>query len=783
MKTRVAAFLLLPIVLPLWTFAADWKIAGNKITTDFAKDVDPKNPLPEYPRPQLVRDAWQNLNGLWDYAITEKNQTSADSYEGKILVPFAVESALSGVGKTVGKEKSLLYHRTFTVPKGKAWQGSRVLLHFGAVDWEMTCIVNGKEVGKHSGGYSPFFFDITDALKADGEQDIIVSVYDNTNGHWQPRGKQVVNPNGIWYTPVTGIWSTVWIEPVPQTSIESLKFTPNIKSGTLTIETVLKNIQDGDQIEAAASVKVKEIAGAVNRRPLVRIAPGAANTGKSKMVSSIVGKAGEPLTLKIPSPKLWTPDEPNLYDLKVSIIRNGKAVDKVESYFGMREISLGKDEKGITRMMLNDKFLFQHGPLDQGWWPDGLYTAPTDKALAYDVEVTKQLGFNMLRKHVKAEPLRFYYHCDRLGILVWQDMPNFEPRSQISEEAKANFRKEWKEIIETRINAPSIVVWVPFNEGWGQHDTCPVLAFTKEVDPTRLVDGPSGWTDQGCGDIRDKHDYHREFTIAPTEPNRATVLGEYGGLGLSIPEHTWVPGGNWGYGKMMEGREGLLKDYIVLNERMHPFIVAGLSAAVYTQTTDVEIECNGLMTYDRKVIKPDVTKFRASNNALHFPAPAVKEIVPTAQSAEAEWTYTTEQPGEGWEKTDFNDGNWKQGKAAFGVPIAGVNVRTEWKTSGIWLRRTFELSAADLVDPAGLRMEMVHDDDAVVYINGVKAVEAPGWTPAYKRFPISGEAIKALKKGKNVIAVYCKQDRGGQHIDAGLSKLLPPSQQPKKPVW
>ncbi|MFV2069903.1 MAG: glycoside hydrolase family 2 protein [Pirellulales bacterium] len=574
--------------------------------TRWAKDVDPDSVHEEYPRPQMVRPNWQNLNGLWEYAIRPKTDTTPGEYDGQILVPFCVESQLSGVMRNVGDEQALWVRRTFQT--GDVGKNQRVLLHFGAVDWEAEVWVNGKRVGTHRGGYDPFEFDITDLLKGGGrgDQQIIVRVWDPTDHGPQPRGKQIGRPQGIWYEPVTGIWQTVWLEVVPAMYVRSLKIVPDIDQGVARVRAVVDRPSGQARIALTASL--------------------------GDDTFSAEGLPNEPISLRIDKAKLWSPEEPNLYALKVALAAGDTPVDAVTGYFGMRKIAIGKDREGVVRLMLNNRPLFQYGPLDQGWWPDGLYTAPTDEAMRYDIELTKQLGFNMIRKHVKVEPARWYYHCDRLGMLVWQDMPSGERAAkwdpvgthdgreiERTEESAAIFRRELKAMIDARSNHPSIVCWVPFNEAWGQFDTIGICRWIKEYDPTRLVNCASGGNDFPVGDIYDLHRYPGPVA-PPNEPKRAAVLGEFGGLGLPISGHLWQEKKNWGY-RTFKNEDALFAAYTGLLDKLEPLIRDGLTAAVYTQTTDVESEVNGLMTYDRAHLKFDPQRTAPRNGRLYEVSP------------------------------------------------------------------------------------------------------------------------------------------------------------------
>lgn len=593
------------MVLALWgalavQLHAQWKPVEGRISTQWSEQVNPDNVLPEYPRPIMERTEWKNLNGLWDYAIIEKGKHTPSVFDGKILVPFAVESSLSGVGKTVGAEKELVYRRSFDVPS--SWKGKRVLLHFGAVDWKTDVWVNDVKVGSHTGGFTPFSFDITEALQGKNNT-LMVKVWDPTDKGYQPRGKQVSRPEGIWYTPVTGIWQTVWLEPVSESYIQDLSITPDIDNSLLSLKALVKDATSKDLVE-------------------VKVFDGQQLVAQGKSIN------GECVQVAMPeNAKLWSPESPFLYTLKVSLKQNGKLVDEVSSYAAMRKYSSKRDVNGIVRLELNNKPLFQFGPLDQGWWPDGLYTAPTDEALLYDIQKTKDFGFNMIRKHIKVEPARWYTYCDKLGIIVWQDMPSgdrnpewqnrkyFEgTEMKRSAESEACYRKEWKEIMDALYSYPCIGTWIPFNEAWGQFKTPEIVEWTKQYDPTRLVNPASGGNHYTCGDMLDLHNYPAP-ELYLYDAQRATVLGEYGGIGWVVQGHIWEPDRNWGYIQFNSSKE-VTDEYVKYAEKLYDLIPRGFSAAVYTQTTDVEVEVNGLMTYDRKVIKLDEKRVCEINRKL-----------------------------------------------------------------------------------------------------------------------------------------------------------------------
>ncbi|MFU8888230.1 MAG: sugar-binding domain-containing protein [Trueperaceae bacterium] len=703
-------------------------------------------PLPEYPRPQLVREDWRNLNGLWSYAVRAGDDPPA-AFDGEILVPFAIESALSGVMRRVEPDEVLWYRRAFEVPDD--WSDRRLLLHFGAVDWDATVWVDGTVVGRHQGGYDPFSFDVTDALADGPVHELLVRVSDPTDAGTQPRGKQVRDPHAIWYTSVTGIWQTVWLEPVPEAHVARLRIEPDLAGERLRLTVV------SDADPAITTVHASVLA-------------------EGRPVATAAGRPGEPLALAIPVPRAWSPDDPFLYDLDVELRQDGVAVDRVTGYAGVRDVAIGADAGGVPRILLNGEPLFQYGLLDQGYWPDGLYTAPTDAALRYDLEVTKDLGFNLVRKHVKVEPARWYYWADRLGLLVWQDMPNGGPHVPYGEgEATgevawaANFERELVRVVDALHGHPSIVTWVVFNEGWGQHHTARLAALLEGRDPTRLVNAASGWNDLGTGSLLDIHWYTGPGAPDP-DPPRASVLGEFGGLGLAVPGHTWQARDNWGYQSFADA-DALTDAYLELVDRLWPLSAEpGLAAAIYTQTTDVEIEVNGLLTYDRAVLKMDPERLRAAHERLLREPPVIVALVPTAERAAHPWRWTTDAPDGDWTALGYDDAGWHESAAGFGAGyVAGSVVRTPWRTPRLWLRTTFELDA-DPADVERLRLRVHHDDDVDVYLNGVHVVTLPFATRAYVDVDRDDALRAALRTGTNVLAARATQAWGGQYVDLGL---------------
>ena len=599
---KVLLFLSIPLV-PSFAFAQRimYSPPEFRLPTEWTDNVNPDNPLPEYPRPAMQRNEWKSLNGRWHFTKTGKNDPRPSTYDKEIIVPFPVESALSGIYDSIAPGDKIWYKRTFFIPDN--WSGRFVLLHIGASDWETTVFINGIEIGKHRGGYTPFSFDISPYLDERGVQEIIVSVWDPTDAYHQPRGKQKLNPHGIWYTPVSGIWQTVWIEPVNLSSIESIKCTPDIDQSLIHVSTRVYNPLPEDSVRYTIAFNGNSISK---------------NTFQHEAYGSI----------KLSNQKLWSPDNPHLYDLKLELFRKGEKIDEVRSYFGMRKISISEDKEGFKRLFLNNEPIFQYGLLDQGWWPDGLYTAPTDQALKSDIIRTKEMGFNLIRKHVKVEPQRWYTYCDQEGIIVWQDMPNSDKHAEwkspggidgveIKREfvSEAQYKLEFEEIINSFYNHPSIVKWIPFNEAWGQFNTVEIFNWVATIDSTRLLGGPSGGNFFPVGHTRDFHVYPGPG-MPVKDPERALILGEFGGLGLPVQDHLWQKDKNWGY-RTLQKQKDLEKSYLNMVEKLKPFINQGLAGAIYTQTTDVEGEVNGTMTYDRKVVKFKSNKVKRAHNGLY----------------------------------------------------------------------------------------------------------------------------------------------------------------------
>ncbi|MES2730160.1 MAG: sugar-binding domain-containing protein [Bacteroidota bacterium] len=733
----VVAFAVLPSLL----FAQQWQPKKAVLMTKYAKDVKPESVLPEYPRPQMAREKWLNLNGLWQFQPSTGNDQALP--KGKlsrtILVPFPVESALSGV---MEHHDRIWYRRNFAIPA--SWKGERILLHFGAVDYESEVFVNGKSLGVHKGGYDPFSFDITPFIQGAGAQELTVRVFDPTDAAGLPRGKQTLKPQGIMYTSVTGIWQTVWLEPVPKTNISQIKIVPDID-------------------QSVVKLTVNTDAQAANATVVIQVKDG------SKVVKIASGKPNTEISVPVANAKLWSPDSPFLYDLDISLKQNNKSVDAVSSYFGMRKISMG-DEDGYKKVFLNNKFLFQLGPLDQGFWPDGGYTAPTDEALKYDLEMIKKFGFNMVRKHIKVEPYRWYYWADKLGLLVWQDMPSANSYTEHTPPVDtAAYSSELTRMVKALWNSPCIVTWVVFNEGQGQHNTAGLVKKVQQLDPSRLINQASGGEHFGVGDFLDVHSYPPP--AVPNSDKQILACGEFGGIGYIIPDHIWASGPTY----VMINND---TEYNNLYDQFANDLAVyrtnkGLSAAVYTEITDVEVELNGLLTYDRAVIKGSLEKIKASNLKAINSKLYLTDVLSSSQVAAKTWKYTFEKPDTTWYTGKFNDMVWKAGKGGFGTSFTpGSSVNTTWDTKNIWIRQEFTLGDLKGINRDDLVLYMHHDETCEVYINGVKASIRNDITSGYVITPMSAESKQALvANGKNVIAIHCKQEGGGQYIDAGIAVL------------
>ena len=760
-KEKMKVVRMLTICCVLTFFCSDlhaqFKTKEAPIMTKWAKDVNSEKPHPEYPRPQMTRNEWMNLNGVWEF------QRSADLNEKppfgrklteNILVPFPVESALSGIMEQLDK---FWYRRTFEIPS--KWKGKKILIHFGAVDYEAEVFINGKKIGLHKGGYLPFSFDITNAV-TNGKNELIVRVYDPTDKGGQPRGKQDSIQKGIMYTPTSGIWQTVWLEPVSKTYIEDLKIVPDIDKKEVEV-TVLSNTK--------------------NAKVLVELASG-----------KFQGKTNSPIKIKISNPKLWSPQNPYLYDINVSILGNdGKPTDKVNSYFGMRKISVG-EINGIKRLFVNNEPVFMNGPLDQGFWPDGIYTAPTDEALRFDIEETIKMGFNFTRKHIKVEPARWYYWCDKLGLMVWQDAPSCnsyrgshkdEPTPEIDKKA---FETELTGMVDFLKNSPSVIMWVIFNEGQGQFDTERLVQVVKKQDPTRLINDASGGKWSFSGDILDTHSYpapsYPKPKVEDQEKAKGKVLvcGEFGGIGMKVPGHMWFEGKGSGYANVDTSEDLLFKYAELYNMIIKMREENGLAAVVYTELTDIMTEINGLFTYDR-IAKVDASKI-TKINTFQFKMPNFKEIVPTSEKEAQIWKYKYGPRKGAWNKENFDDSDWEEGLGAFGN-AAGKKGNTPWPVADgkikdnkgrtiteICIRRKFTMPKLSQDEISRLMLKVMHDENFDVFINGVLACNAGRANNDYEYFPIKPEALKALRISKeNLITVYCKDTGGGRFIDVGIS--------------
>lgn len=744
----LTAFGILAAALCFSAPARAWQMKQAPLMTRWAALVDTNNPLPEYPRPQMVRSNWMSLNGLWQFqpgtgtdpVPTNKTLSSA------ILVPYPMESALSGV---MQYNPWSWYRRTFNLPAD--WSGRRIILHLDAVTWQARVFINGHSLGTHQGGYDPFSYDITPYLNGAGAQEIIVEVYSPEDNGSQPRGKQTLYPGGIMYTSSSGIWQPVWLEPVDASGVQSLLIVPDVDNARLRLT-----------VNAYSSTGVTVHATALDG---------------STPVASASGAPGAELDLSLPNPKLWSPDNPFLYNLNIVLTHNGVTNDTVSSYFGMRKISINV-VNGQPKIFLNNHEQFGIGPLDQGFWPDGIYTAPTDDALKYDLQEEKALGFNMVRKHIKVERQRWYYWADTLGLMVWQDMPScnsYTGNPSPPAVNAADFEAELSAMVQTHINSPCIIMWDIFNEGQGQEGsgngvgqatTASLVQLVKGLDPSRLVNQASGGNYFGVGDIFDNHSYPAPGD--PTSSAQAPVDGEYGGIGFQVAGHLWNPslaGGDY-IGATSTADIAPIYDSFV-NDIVN-YKADGLNAAVYTQITDVENECNGLMTYDR-YLKPDPTRITASNEKAISGAVSETTLLADSASQHHVWKYTTNTSvaSTNWFATNDNDAAWNSGPAPFGANDPGVV--TPWTTSDIWIRQTFPLGTITALESNDLAFTVFHDEDCEIYLNGVLAASATGYTTSYVPLPLNSAGKAALiQNGQNLLAIHCHQTTGGQEIDAGL---------------